>query len=417
MAIQRSINRVYFVGAGFSAGMGYPVGQGLLPRLLDWLENRGRKGVFEHRQGKYAPIETAADTRARRQLVARIHAFLSEYMKPFDPAKSRGTSRTDDWVGRIPVSSFFSVCQAISENAAIFDAEIKGKTKARAYEGLYSEIIAAIRTYFLDLSLIGRTRRPRFAGQIFGKQAFPSKSAAVVNFNWDEELDALLSGAFGVDYTLEAWRNLGDDDGTALMLKPHGSVGWYDVGVRTPTTNKPASRLKNRLGYYVASDDPRISAESLRIRSFYNIEMPISRGGKRFGFFEAPPAIASPTFAKKFEFAEQQLIWSDVVTACSRAKEFVFLGYTLPPDDYLTRAALAKALSNKRAGDDIKCLVIGRDIDKSFDDFQRSFGGGLDRGRHFRNWTFGFSDSPNTFPSKHLGDAIEDELEDARIAR
>lgn len=401
--LSKRIKRVYFVGAGFSAGLGYPVGNSLLPRLIDWLEHRGRASRFEHRRSKFGPSESREQKKIRIELADELVKFLVEYLHPFN-LLARGKPETREaareWLSEIPVTSFFSICQTLSENQAVFST--------RSTKPLYDSITAAIRTYFLDICWITSSGRPSFLAQTFTRPNFDADNSIVVNFNWDEELDAFFSGSIGLDYTLGAWTP--DSKPSALMLKPHGSVGWYEE-----QTDKTFKRVYNGQSYFIADGDKRLPKNERRIKAFYRVELPKRDSGKFYSPYEFPPVIAPPTFAKRFSFAEQHLIWTDVISTCSQAEEFVFLGYTLPADDYLTRAALGKALSRKGKQSRLRCLIVGKDIDRSFDNFQQAFGGTLDRGRNFRNWTFGFRGSPKTFYPTPIGQNIEDQLKIAKL--
>ncbi len=400
----KRIKRVYFIGAGFSAGLNYPIGNTLLPRLVDWLKHRDGSGQFEHRRGNFAPEETRDYRRQRLALAREIEKFLLRYLRPFNPSDQKSASikpSNSAWMSEIPVTSFFSICQTLSENQAVFATD---STKP-----LYDAITAAIRTYFLDICWItGSSGRPHFLAQAFSSKYFDPTNSAVVNFNWDEELDAFFSGRPGLDYTLGAWKP--NIEPSVLMLKPHGSVGWYEE-----QQEKTWQRVFNRRQYFIADGDRRLPKSDRRIKAFYRVELPMRTREIYYSPYEFPPLIAPPTFAKKFSFAEQHLIWTDVISACSHAEEFVFLGYTLPIDDYLTRAALGKALSQKGKRSRLRCLIVGRDIDRSFDNFQQAFGGTLDRGRNFRNWTFGFRDDRRIFFPTPLGANIEKELNMAKL--
>jgi len=103
------------------------------------------------------------------------------------------------------------------------------------------------------------------------------------------------------------------------------------------------------------------------------------------------PLIMPPTFAKRFEYPEQQSIWRDVIDVCRDAREFIFLGYSLPPDDFLTRAAIRSALS-ETSFTDLRCLVVGKTPDV-LANAQTVFRGGLSHRRNFLQFTFGSDDA------------------------
>ncbi len=97
-----------------------------------------------------------------------------------------------------------------------------------------------------------------------------------------------------------------------------------------------------------------------------------------------------PTFAKRFEYPEQQNVWRDVLEVCRGAREFVLLGYSLPPDDFLTRAALRSAL-RQTSFKDLRCLIVGKTCD-ALANAQTVFREGLSRRRNLLEFTFGSDD-------------------------
>ena len=75
---------------------------------------------------------------------------------------------------------------------------------------------------------------------------------------------------------------------------------------------------------------------------------------------------------------------------CSRAKQFIFLGYSLPQDDYLTKAAIRNALTNNPR-QKLRCLVVNRDhtdrvLQSNYSDV---FKNALDPEVNFLHWKFG----------------------------
>ena len=109
-----------------------------------------------------------------------------------------------------------------------------------------------------------------------------SRRAAVVNFNWDEEVDvALCRGRrVGVSYTFEAWFHKQE---TILNLKPHGSTGWYDVkqGIGNPDQ------------YFIADEDHRIPRPQKRIVAFDELGLPCDIDKKLHGALECPPVLTA----------------------------------------------------------------------------------------------------------------------------
>ena len=168
-----------------------------------------------------------------------------------------------------------------------------------------------------------------------------------------------------------------------LVLKPHGSVGWYDI----------QRGIGNKNAYLIAETDQRIGRYSKRIVAYTANDLPLDIDGDTYhSALACPPVITAPTFAKRFDYIEQQQIWQDVLAVCENASDFIFLGYSLPKDDFLTRAAIRAAISRQRSGRQIRCLIVDRWLeDSKLLNFLSVFGG-LSPDRNYLQWEFGSDD-------------------------
>lgn len=350
MTEETGIKRVTFVGAGFSKWAGFPLGGELVNSLGRYVKGEllwNGKGS----ELKNSLRKSRADDEDRRQLVNDLETFVGTYF-----GKDRVPSLFLDSPSEpIDLNEFYSIADALSETPNLF-AQTKSDTPANEAEmrlaSLYPRIASATRTYFNDL-FDGSPDQPADVQSIF--DAVDHTSHAFVNFNWDEILDFEFSvGADGsrnreICYTLEAWKNGDKDQKNYLLLKPHGSANWYDV----------AQGIDNKYKFYIADNDRRIPKEKKRIISYYEVEQPvmIAERRKRHPRLHCPPVITPPTLGKRFSYLEQQLIWRDVIDVCREATEFVFLGYRIGRDDYLTRATIRLA-QNSGLNKKIKALAV-----------------------------------------------------------
>ena len=102
-----------------------------------------------------------------------------------------------------------------------------------------------------------------------------------------------------MSYTLGSWYKSNE----VLVFKPHGSIGWYDV----------KQGIGNKDAYFIAGNDKRIARFNKRILAFFENELPKDIDGKtEHSPMTCPPVITAPSFSKRFEYAEQHLIWQDV---------------------------------------------------------------------------------------------------------
>src|SRR5258706_15301350 len=93
--------RVYFIGAGLSVGMGYPVGSKLMSKLVFYLEGKLRDDVYRD----YVWKEVDGPERAEK-IKGVIERVLRRYF---------ATSLSD--IERVDVAEFFTVAQALSERS------------------------------------------------------------------------------------------------------------------------------------------------------------------------------------------------------------------------------------------------------------------------------------------------------------
>src|ERR1700674_2134353 len=87
------------------------------------------------------------------------------------------------------------------------------------------------------------------------------------------------------------------------------------------------------------ADDNRIKRFDKKLVAYTDVEFPLDLYEHKDIVLDCPPVIMAPTFSKRFKYEEQRWIWHDILEVCGQASQFVFLGYGLQQDDYLTRAA------------------------------------------------------------------------------
>lgn len=367
--------RVFFVGAGLSAAFGYPLGAQLVSKVVEYLHRSSIEPRFQD------PPWSRSDRRRAGQLIDVVDDTLRRYF---------GLSLEDQH--GLDVASFFSVVHALQENPWLHAHQGK---RAIANEPnastLYADLAATTRCYFNDLWHASGASRD--IGSFVSDLQWGSD--VIVTFNWDEQLDWALTKIHpneDVGYTLRSAQNAMG----VPLLKPHGSIGWYDVqqGVRNDPT------------YFIAEDDERVPRAKQRIVSFTEIELPRDMDGESHSPLACPPLIAPPTFAKTFDYCEQQRVWEDVIDATRQADDLIFLGYAMPKDDFLTRAAISAALHDRDwRHSPLRCLVVDLRLDRSREgDLRRLFGGYFSQERNYMRWRFGTARSD--FANK-LGQKLE----------
>lgn len=176
---------VYVVGAGFSAGLGYPLVNDLLIRLWPRLPEPERVDL--------------------RKVIAFHHPG-------FDPDRA---------------TSFPNVETLLSEmmaNEQLFDASraAPGGFTLEQLQGIRQTLLLGVADWFHEIYDKSAASPPswltKFAEKVIAERA------AIISFNWDLVLDQRLfgNGIKPSSYGFARTRPSG-----AMLLKPHGSLNWY----------------------------------------------------------------------------------------------------------------------------------------------------------------------------------------------
>jgi hypothetical protein len=263
---------VYVVGAGFSAGLGYPLTKSL---LID---------VWSRLQG------------STRDQLCKIIKF---HHPAFNPKRK---------------TSFPDIEQVLTEikvNLDLFDASrpAGGRFTKGHLTDSHDELLFTISQWFHEIYesaheaswLSNITKRLR------------SQNAAIISFNWDLILDQLL---FGNNLNAQSYglaKELGDGP---VLLKPHGSLNWY-VGpeVVPVSTEKRVEIFHSKKSYEC-------------IWAFLRPRGIKSKVGHRY-----TPLIVPPTYLKDFNRPIFRELWNRCTDVLSTAKKLIFLGYSLPAAD------------------------------------------------------------------------------------
>ncbi|TAH37182.1 MAG: hypothetical protein EYC70_09385 [Planctomycetota bacterium] len=354
--------RVFLFGAGFSAGMKYPLGGELVPLVIEYLERRAARRA----------------TRKRGQRLRDRYMQPQRILRSIDLVLDKYCACDRDSLEELSVTEFFSIAHMLAQMPELVGEEgheerelVQLSTSGgHGVAQVFDDVAAVVRTVFTERCQKNR-RLPRGVRSVLEGLA-PDRDA-VVSFNWDEEVDYFLSmehhSGAEVHYTYRTpW-----GPPAFLVLKPHGSVGWYDV----------AKGIGNASTYFIASGDSRVPRFQRRVLAYEEIGFPVDLEHRRAYTLVCPPVITPPTFAKQYQFLEQKLIWQDVIRACREAHEFVFLGYSLPIDDYLTRAALRAAIQS-HARRRLRCLVVNKHLSPELlANYRSVLGPGMDEQRNF----------------------------------
>jgi hypothetical protein len=263
---------VYVVGAGFSAGLGYPLTKSLLIDVWDRLENTGREQLKKIIKFHHPDFNSKRKTR-----YPDIEQLLTE----------------------------------IKVNLSLFDASrpAEGNFTKTHLEKAQEELLFTIAKWFHQL--YGKASNEPWL-KLF-VQRLKNEKAGVLSFNWDLVLDHLL---FPDGLSSERY-GLSDNIAPGpILLKPHGSLNWYEGNQITNVKDK------KRITIFGKENEDRCIGAFLLARGIQ------SKIGKRY-----TPLIMPPTYLKDFSRPVFRRLWKHCTEILSTAQKIVFLGYSLPTAD------------------------------------------------------------------------------------
>ena len=217
---------VYVVGAGFSAGLGYPLTGDLLLRLWDRIKN---------------------DQPFKKEL----QEVISFHHPRFDIRK---------------FSSFPNVEELLSQmmvNSQLFDSSRRhaGKFTKEFLEELQRTLLLKISDWFHEISE-GLGPKKSFVPWLKKfRDRIRRENAVIISFNWDLILDELL---FGDDLGAKSYGFSADPFVGPVLLKPHGSLNWFE--------SNPGRFLLDSRKILLYGDD-----ENTHVYAFRKFRAPVSK--------------------------------------------------------------------------------------------------------------------------------------------
>jgi hypothetical protein len=263
---------VYVVGAGFSAGLGYPMTNTLLTKV--W---------------------THLDATERKQL-GKIVAF---HHPDFDPARPKTFPNMERLLTEIDV------------NLKLFTSSrpAEGRFTKKKLEAAHDNLLLSVGSWFHEL--FDEAIKARWLSEVVRR--IQEENAAIVSFNWDLILDHLVFDGQVAASNYALTQHLGKGP---LLLKPHGSLNWY-MGTEIDVVSQ-----SKRIEIFHHKDEQKC------VHAFRHPRDIKSKSGKRY-----PPLIIPPTYLKDFRPSIFRQLWKNCTDVLSTPKRVVFLGYSLPEAD------------------------------------------------------------------------------------
>lgn len=279
---------VYVIGAGFSAGLGFPTINNLLQRLWPSIKDAGLADDlaavirFHHPSFNASCLDTFPD----------IETLLSEMRaneQLFDSSR--------------PATGNFTAGELTARRQALL-LQI-----ADQFHGMQAKSLAPA-PHWLE-ALVSRMK---------------AENAQIISFNWDLVLDQLL---FGNNLSKSSY-GFGKRSRGVRLIKPHGSLNWYEY-------NTGRHLKKDRKFKLFGDGDTKVYA-------FKPYRAPTS---SRRSYM---PLIIPPVFSKSFEFDIFKTLWQETVAILSTAASVNFLGYSLSNADFHARFILRCGFHNQVEG-------------------------------------------------------------------
>lgn len=287
--LERKQKVVYVVGAGLSAGLGFPTIGDLLPGLWRRLEKAG------------------------------IDTEIADVIRFHHPDFNADRHET-----------FPTIEQLLSEmkaNAELFYSTrpAAGNFSSEQLEDRRANLLQEMAIWFHDLKEAALKAKPKWLRALVSNMK--EDEASIISFNWDLVLDEMLfgsaldKGSYGLDRRRKGPR----------LIKPHGSLNWYRSSAATPIKDEKKFRLGGSGDAEVFGFRPLRAVRSSKGRQYM-------------------PLIVPPVYAKQFEGPLFQKLWQETVRVLSTASEVRFLGFSLAEADFHARFVLRCGFYNQEHG-------------------------------------------------------------------
>ncbi len=283
---------VYVIGAGFSAGLGYPLTGDLLAQFWERIDD--------------------CSFRDKLQRVIEFH----------NPGFN-----CEEFVSFPNVEELLSQMMA---NEQLFDSsrQYEGNFTKSDLAGLQRAFLLKIADWFHEISKRVQPRNPRVTWLKVFRDHVQSKKVGIISFNWDLVLDELLFGR-GLDQTSYGFHL--KPFSAPVLIKPHGSLNWFE--------NEPGKHIKAERKFVLSADGKE------NVYAFKKFRAP--RSTRR----EYRPLIVPPVYLKNFEKPVFRTLWQNCTRLLSITDKVVFLGYSMSAVDFHAQFIMRCGFKNQLEGE------------------------------------------------------------------
>ena len=271
--MRRIRRRVYVIGAGFSEGLGYPLMKDILARLWDYVD----------------------DHEFKRRMVRVMKFYYPDF---------RGTNfpNVEELLSRM----------VVNEQLLNSSRQYEGEFTKEELRNLQHILLLKVSEWFHDILKRANPSRTGFGWLHDFRDRIIREDAVIISFNWDLVLDQLLLGdnlnasGYGLSRTLSEG---------PVLLKPHGSLNWFEKNPGRFITDKKRIRIFYR-------------KRSTSVYAFREFRAPVSTTDREY-----PPLIVPPVYSKDFTKPVFATLWQNCTNFLSTASRVTFVGYSMPATD------------------------------------------------------------------------------------
>ena len=274
--VTKNEKTVVVLGAGFSAGLNFPLTDQLLSSALDIVEA------------------------GKKDLIARVIRF---HFPSFDERKSNTYPNIEELLTKI----------SVNEELWSASRPITGGFKKSDLIAVRQELLHKISLLLHDC--LDKIPRAPWLNTFI--QFLERSRATVISFNWDLVLERyLFQGAVShSSYGLGLRSRRGP-----ILLKPHGSLNWFaSPGIDTVREDRISS----------LTTELCLPPEYEEIMLFQRLRNPKTRAGRLY-----VPYVVPPTFLKRFDHPLLRKVWLTAIQDIGQARKVIFIGYSFPPYDH-----------------------------------------------------------------------------------
>ena len=286
---ERQQKCVYVIGAGFSAGLGYPLTGDLLVQFWE------RLGDCSFRDKLNRVIEFHNPGFNCEEFVSfpNVEKLLSQMM--------------------------------VNDQLFASSRQYKGNFLKDDLADLQCAFLLNIADWFHEISQGIRPSNPRVPWLKDFRDHMQSKNVGIISFNWDLVLDALLFGG-GLDQTSYGFPR--GPFSVPVLIKPHGSLNWFE--------KEPDEHIDKKKEFVLSA------AGEKKVCAFRAPESATR---------EYTPLIVPPVYLKSFEKPVFTSVWQNCTRLLSKADKVVFLGYSMSAVDFHAQFIMRCGFHNQVEGE------------------------------------------------------------------